>query len=332
MDDGELEFRSELEEWLIDAARRSDLCHERSRPRRIESWRSRTATLHHIRWTDPTIPDMVAKVHHERADAAENFRGMVEMSRQISTDSSARLLAIDPLAYSEDLGVVLMPYIAGEHLSESLIFGERSDAKRNGVTEVVSDCGALLARYHARKETVTEDMRHVATTRLQSRIERVLHRKVDLKSLTASEPIVKSYRDFHPGHILVTPKGKVTVIDPPIEVRHDYFYRDLAFFTHSLFLTLIDPRGLRSDPLRFRRRERLATAFLDSYAESAGRSLTSDDRFFITSWEAFYLARMLQKIRRRRSLSQWAYYYAPVRSRLRRLQRVMERHLAGATP
>jgi len=322
----------ELTQWLLATSRRSGMTDERSQPELVETWHSRTATLHHFTWTRSGFPDVVVKIHREPSDAAVHFQSMEEVARGLRAAPSSDFAVVDPLALSRDLGAVLMPYVAGQCLSDLLVFGKWTSEKlRNDVLEIVTNCGALLARYHGREDVVTEDMSRVAHDRLRSRIERLLNQEVVLGDLTASGPVVKSYRDFHPGHIIMTEAGKVALIDPPIEIRYEYFYRDLAFFSYSLFMTLVDPRGLKISPMRAGHRDSLVGAFLDGYTATTGHPLTDDDRFFIDSWEAFYLTKMLRKARRRRSYVRWAYYYVVIQRRLRGLKRTVTRRLRHAS-
>ena len=233
-----------------------------------------------------------------------------------------------PLDISLELRAVVMPFVHGESLSSRLIYGDwSSKAARHEIRALVNRCGALLANYHGNQSDVSDEARKEAADRLKTRVERPLGRNVDLAGVPTSGPVVQCYRDFHPGHVIVTPERKLALIDPPIENRYDYFYRDLALFSHSLFMGLIEPRGMRRNPLRARHQALLSEAFLEGYAASTNHSLTDDDMFYIRAWEAFYLVRMLRKARRRRSYGLMAYYYAPMRHRLRGLCRALTLHL-----
>lgn len=318
----------ELAQWLVDGANRAGESGGVGRPALVDTWRSRTATLHHFSWPEATLPDVVVKLHRTAGEADAHFRSMRHVAQVLEDARQHGVVAIEPFDLSMGLKAVSMPFVAGDSLSNHLVYGDwRSEAARDEIHRLVHRCGSLLGGYHSKQPGTDDGARQQAAARLGSRIERVLEQDVDLTAVAATGPVVKCYRDFHPGHIIVTGDRKLALIDPPMEVRYDYFYRDLARFSYSLFMTLIDSRGLVRNPFRVRQSASLTAAFLGGYATATDRSFTDDDLFYIRGWEAFYLARTLRKMRRRRSYSLMAYYYAPMRYRLQGLRRALARHL-----
>lgn len=317
-----------LAQWLVDGANRAGNSGGVGRPELIDTWRSRTATLHRFSWPEGTLPDVVVKLHRTADEADAHFRSMWHVAQVLEDARQHGVLVIKPLDVSMGLKAVSMPFVVGDSLSNRLVAADwRSEEARGEMHRLVHRCGLLLSGYHSKQPEADEPARQQAANRLQSRIERAFEQDVDLTAMAASGPVVKCYRDFHPGHIIVTGDRQLALIDPPMEVRYDYFYRDLALFSHSLFMTLLDPRGVMRNPLRVRQNATLAATFLDGYATATDRTLTDDDLFYIRGWEAFYLARMLRKIQRRHAYGLMTYYYAPMRHRLRGLRRAMTRHL-----
>lgn len=322
----------ELAQWLVDGADNAGNSVGVGRPELIHTWRSRTATLHHFSWPAANLPDVVVKLHRTAEEANAHFRSMCQVARALEDANQRGVAVINPFDVSVGLKAVSMPFVAGDSLSNRLFYGDwSSEASRDDLRRLVHRCGSVLGSYHSKQPRMDHNVRQQAADRLDSRIERALEREVDLTSVAASGPVVKCYGDFHPGHIIVTSDRKLALIDPPMEVRYDYFYRDLARFSYSLFMTLLDPRGMVRNPLRVRQRGSMTEAFLEGYATATNRTLTNDDLFYIHGWEAFYLARTLRKLRRGRSYGLLAYYYyVPIRNRLRILRRTLTRHLKHA--
>lgn len=318
----------ELAQWITDAASGAKPASELGPPELVETWYSRTATLHHFSWPAASVPDLVVKLHRTADDAEAHFQSMRYVAQALEDARQHGVAVIRPIDVSLDLNAVSMPFVPGDSLSEHLVHGDWwSRAVRDEIHRLVHRCGALLAAYHNNQPEAYGSPRREAGDRLKSRIERVLEQEVDLTSVAATGPVVKCYRDFHPGHVIVTPDRQLALIDPPIETRYDYFYRDLALFSHSVFMALIDPHRVLRVPLRLRQRASLRRALLEGYASAANRKLTDDDMFYVRGYEAYYLARMLRKLRRRRSYSVMAYYSAPMRRRLRDLRRVLSQYL-----
>lgn len=318
----------ELARWVEDATRDAGASHGGGPPRLVESWQSRTATLHRFSWPESSLADVVVKVHRSAGETQTHFASMRRVAGALERAAHPDIAVVKPLDRSVEIGAVLMPFVPGESLASHLV--DRNWSSRAGREEIyrlVNRCGVLLAAYHEGQSPPADEARREATDRLRTRIERALDRDVDLTGVRASGPVVQCYRDFHPGHVIVTPAGKLALIDPPIEVRYDYFYRDLALFSHNVFMSLIEPRAIARNPLRMRHGSALGETFLEGYIAATNHSLTEDDVFYIRGWEAFYLARMLRKARQRRSYGLMTYYYAPMRHRLRRLRRALNRHL-----
>jgi hypothetical protein len=322
---------SELAQWIIEAASRAGMVGSAGPPELVGTWQSRTATLHRFSWIETSLPDVVVKLHRTAAETAAHFDSMWRVARALEQDARPDVAVVKPLDVSLDLKAVLMPFVAGESLSNQLVYGDwSSKTARENIHALVNRCGVLLASYHNNQPEVGDEACHEAADRLQTRIERALERSVDLTEIQATGPVVQGYRDFHPGHVIVTPERKIALIDPPIETRYDYFYRDLALFSHSLYMALIDPRRVLRLPLRLRQRGSLQSALFEGYAGAANRKLTDDDMFYVRGYEAYYLSRMLRKARQRRSYGLMTYYYAPMRHRLLGLRRTLTRHMTHA--
>jgi hypothetical protein len=320
----------ELAQWVTDANTRAGTA-DVGPPKLVHTWHSRTATLHQFSWSVASVPDVVVKLHRTADEAEAHFQSMRYVAQALEDARPHGVAVIRPVDVSLDLKAVSMPFVDGESLSNQLVEGNwSSKTAREDIHALVNRCGVLLASYHSYQPEAGAGARQQAANRLRTRIERALERSVDLAQVPAVGPVVRCYRDFHPGHVIVTLDGKLALIDPPIETRYDYFYRDLALFSHSLFMSLIKPHGMLRNPLRTRHWASLSQAFLHGYATATNRSLTEDDMFYVRGWEAFYLARMLGKARRRRSYALMAYYYAPMRHRLRGLRRTLTRHLKDA--
>jgi hypothetical protein len=322
----------ELANWLVDALQAPETTAQKVHPQLVETWRSRTAVLHHFRWPNHSFPDVVVKIHQVTSDARMQYESMRRLARALEAVPESAFFVVDPLGMSPSLGAVLMPYVPGISLADMLRRTDwSSEAARHGLAGLVRNCGVLLAGYHGGTVDLPPQARQVAHHRLRARVERILGHRASLSHVAATGPVVQSYRDFHPGHMIVTGDRRLALIDPPVETRYDYCYRDLALFSYNLYMNLIDPREFARSPLRVRHHEFLVKEFLDGYANSAGRDLTNDDVFFIHGWEAYYLSRMLRAAWQRHSYGFLTYYLLPMNRRLHRLRRNMVRHVSEAT-
>ena len=320
-----------LTQWLEGAIEHAEMPNHGDPPQLVETWQSRTATLHRFTWPELPSRDVVVKLHGTAAETEAHFASMRRLAEALEHAAQPDITAVKPLNHSVQLRAVLMPFVAGGSLTSYLVDGNWST--RSGREEIhwlVNRCGVLLATYHESQPQMGHDARSVAAERLHTRIERALEREVDLAGVPARGPVVQSYSDFHPGHVIITSDRKLALIDPPISVRYNYFYRDLALFSHNLYMSLIKPRVTLRNPLRVRHVPSLSQAFLEGYIATTNRTLTHDDMFYIRGWEAFYLARMLGKARLRRSYRMLSYYYLPMRHRLQNLRHFLTRHLEQA--
>ena len=298
-----------------------------SNPRLVESWESRTATLHHFTWHGSTLPDVVVKVHNTANEAATHFHSMRDVALALEKAPRSHVAMLSPSGFSGDLRAVLMPYVEGRCLSDVIVYGRwSSSAFRTSTFKLVRNCGEILASYHEGATEAAESVRRAAQERLESRLTIALDRSVQLADLTLGTPVVKRYGDFHPGHILVTATGQLALLDPPIEVRHEYIYRDLAAFSYNLSMALIHPSSFFRNPLRARYMRSLVREFLNGYTDGASRRLTEDDFLLINGYEAFFFRRMLDSSRKV-SLRRFAYYGALVWRTIHELRRIVDERL-----
>lgn len=314
--------------WVSQNAKNSGLAVGSGSVHLIETWGSRTATLHHFAWEESHLPTLLVKVHCTASEAAAQFHSMREVASALE-GSSQDTEAVKPLALSEDIGAVLMPYIEGRSLSDLLKDGDWTSTDfRNELNKFMIVCGKMLARYHASRAQGAECSWREAWNKLSSRVVSFLNSNARVEKLALGSLVTQSYRDYHPGHIIVTPAKNLVLLDPPTRIKCDFVYRDLAQFAYNLFIILIHPRKLLQFPVRIAYREVLVRNFLNGYAEGIGRALTNDDEFFIKGYEAYFLERLL--FREGRNVSYYpmlAYHLFPVKARIRYLRQEMRLHL-----
>lgn len=315
----------DIESWLVDTAVQAGMADRAAAPRLVHTWHSRTATLHQFTWGRPSAGDVVVKVHHNPDDAAAHFESMRKVAHALNAPSARDFAALSPLAFSTGLGAVLMPYAEGSRLLELVQDGPwASDLFRNELIQLFNACGTSLARYHSRHIQGAADARNIAQDNLSTRVAKVLGSKVDTSGLDVYDTVSQSYGDFHIGHIIVTRNNGLVLLDPPIEVRYEYAYRDIALFTYTLFTRMIHPRGLWRHPTKLRYREALVKAFLDGYADEVHHPFTTSDTFYINACEAFFLKRRISGVMstlHRDAFS--AYHLIPMKRRLAKLKKEM---------
>jgi hypothetical protein len=314
--------------WVSQNAKNSGLAVGSGSVRLIETWDSRTATLHHFAWDEPQLPTLLVKVHSTPSEAAAQFHSMRELASALE-GSSQDTEALMPVALSEDLGAVLMPYIQGRSLSDLLKDGDWASIDfRNELTRFMNVSGKMLGRYHASRAQRAECSWREAWNKLSSRAVSFLSSDARVEKLALGSLVTQSYRDYHPGHIIVTPAKNLALLDPPTRIKCDFVYRDLAQFAYNLFIILIRPRKLSQFRIRIACRELLVRQFLNGYSEGIGRSLTSDDEFFIKGYEAYFLERLLyREMRNASSYPNLACHILPAKARIRHLRQEMRLHL-----
>jgi hypothetical protein len=313
----------DIEQWLVNTALRAGIAD--SAPRLVDTWNSRTATLHHFTWDRPSSADVVVKVHSRREEAAAHFTSMCQVAYALDGLPVRDFATLTPLGFSADLGAVLMPYAAGRRMSELVQNGQwASSVFRNELLKHFNGCGRSLARFHGARPSTTDEARQMAQHHLNTRISRVLGHEVDTTRLPVFDFASQSYGDFHIGHIIVTNTNQLVLLDPPIQVRYEYCYRDIGLFAYTLFMNLIHPRALWRHPSRIRYRQRLFDAFLVGYTSETDRPFTASDIFYINACEAFFLNRRMSDIPGRiRHDALLAFHLVPLRRRLRELREDM---------
>lgn len=322
-----------LEDWILCELRDTGLADDSVGLHLVDTWTSRTATLHRFMWERMPSPGVVVKVHNDQNQAAAHFHSMKQVADVLSEPMTVDLSVLRPLGLAHDLGAVLMPYVEGRHLSDLLESGSWGSAEfQQLMRQHVHACGASLARYHCRTQPEpTETTWRMAWDRLELMVFRALGSSIDLAEVDVHDCVTLSYGDFHPGHVLVTAEDRLVLLDPPIAPRYEFIYRDIARFCDVLFMHLIHPRGLWRHPRRVGLIGALRQAFLDGYASESGRPFTADDAFLMWGCEAFLLGKRLDVSRGLRYRAGLAYRLLLIKRRVTQLRRAMTCHLSEAT-
>lgn len=317
--------------WAVQRTMHSGLAVNDEIVRLTATWSSRTATLHHFTWSNSVLPDLVVKVHLARSEATAQYQSMCELASALE-GLAQDVEVLTPIAFSEDIGAVLMPYVQGKILSDLLKYGDwTSTVFRDELHRFMNISGAMLARYHLGRKQRAECSQQEAWSKLKSRVVGFLGPDPRVEELALGSLVTQSYRDYHPGHIIVTETDKLVLLDPPVRVKCDFVYRDLAQFVYHLFIILIHPNGLARSPLRVRHRRSLVRQFLNGYGNGIGHPLTDDDQFFINAYEAYFLERLLHRsLRNVRSYPLLALRLVPTMYRIRDLRRTMRLHLKSS--
>lgn len=316
---------SALVAWVADASSATWPCNTDATPRHIETWRSRTATLHSFAVKSSTAPDVVVKVYPEATDAQAFFCELSEVKKVVDELTTADFAPVVPLAFSTELGAVMMSFSAGRSLSDVMIEGPwGSPSFLSDLQRYLYNCGLVLARYHDRSSTEDVAARAHAWDNLRNRLQRVLGEQASSRAEGMhidAGLISKSYGDFHPSHVLASDGGQLALIDPPIEAKYRFAHRDLGLFKYYVYLTLIRPSRPWAPPQRVRHYESLAREFERGYAVGRQRPWGETDQLMTDMYEAFYLHRMLRNVRGRRSYLAYAYYYPAAARRVNSLRR-----------
>jgi hypothetical protein len=136
--------------------------------------------------------------------------------------------------------------------------------------------------------------------------------------------VSKSLGDFHPGHLLAAPDGRLALIDPPSAPQYRFVGRDIAHFIDRMIMAVLSPQSVLNAPARTLSYGELSTAFIRGYNTGASAALTPDDRLAIDIYLAALLKRRLHWV----TGGHWAallYYGIPLIYRYRRAMKRLDR-------
>lgn len=306
----------EVIEWLA-TMDRSGL---RNTPKLVKSWDSRTSTLYRFSCTDEP-QDTIVKVHMRPTDARAHFESMRRVAASLVSSPVADHDVLKPINYSDSLGAVAMPFIDGHSVADILMQSSLPFRDRySRLLKILDSCGRVLARYHEATKAPKGSVPDSAVRNLRTRLEYVFGN--DGATFEPHGKIAQSYGDFHPGHVLVTRDNRLALLDPPLDIKYNYIYRDIAVFDYNLFILLAHPRvQRRGAALRPGYARSLIESFLGGYAAELGQSFSMRDRFFINTYEAFLLSRRISAFESdgaRAGVRLW-----PLRFRLAKLRAVL---------
>lgn len=210
----------------------------------------------------------------EAAEAEAYFTALWQ-AREISREQPA-LRIVQPLAFLEPLGVVVMEWVEGPTLSESIITGSLPAA-----TDLVHKAGLWLATLHRSQlaaprpldtKAMLDDLRESAdlsSHRISSYVTRLVGRLAATAPDIGEQAVPTSllHGDFKPDNLIVD-HDRLVGIDVELCFVNAAL-NDVAQFQNHLYLLLHDPRRIG----HARRSAALLEAFEAGYSADGGMTL-----------------------------------------------------------
>lgn len=302
-----------LRKCVMDAVKAADPSFTGGFPELERSWKSRTAMLYRFRIDGLPDGDIVVKHCGNGQVALMEYQAMKDTADALDEHAPQVSAPVRPLAVSERLGALVMPYVSGKALSDVLAEEDWSFRNVNTrIADMMDLCGIVLAAYHKHFQENGRKRRPAAWNHLVERFAMVLGHDHIPERIVAGCVVSKSYIDFHPHHIFLRPSGKLTLLDPPGFERWAFVHRDLARFNDRLMILLLRSKWRTPFALRARFHELLCERFLSSYENAMGWRFTTRDRALVRGFEGFFLQRRLGRLWRKKSIPTLLYYGMPM--------------------
>ncbi|MBM3252993.1 MAG: hypothetical protein FJZ16_01915 [Candidatus Omnitrophica bacterium] len=186
-----------------------------------------------------------------------------------------------PIDYYADLGIIVLSKIQGISI-RNLIQKFHRGSNYKEVEEAIRHCGKCLNSFH-------------------------LLFNMSLKYYCGI-PIMysRSYIDFDPLNVILTPQSRLGLIDPPESIVVDPVHRDIGVFLLGLFKAMIIPTSF--GVLNLTRLAKYQNIFVNSYFNDNNLSRISFDYTLARFFEYYYGKKVLKRYFNSRRFIQYSYF------------------------